>query len=152
MRHKYQSGSSLVEVLVVMAVGGVIAMLSIKLLQQTYASSHRAEQWLDLERNVQQLEYHLRRDLRAADQAEIPDPQTLLISNAERQVRFTIHTDHLERVERAGESILQTEAYRLPGVVATFAEPEQETVVVILGLQSEGGITQKFTLRQGVGR
>ena len=152
MRHKHRFGSSLVEVLVVMAVGGVIAMLSIQLLQQTYASSHRAEQWLDLERNVQQFEYHLRRDLRAASQAEIVDPRTLAVSLGDRQIRYTIDVDHVERVERAGDSILQSEAYRLPQVVATFAEPEQQTVVVTLGLQSEGGISQEFVLRQEVGR
>lgn len=152
MRGMHRYGSSLIEVLVVMAVGGVIAMLSIKLLQQTYASSHRAEQWLDLERSVQRFEYHVRRDLRTADQAEIVDPQTLLISNAERKIRYTIFADRIERVEYAEENVLNSEAYRLPGVATAFAEPVQETITVTLGLQSEMGAAKEFVLRQGVGR
>lgn len=145
-------GSNLVETMVVMAVGGVIFTLSVKMLQQTFTSNHRAEQWLDVERSVQQLEYHLRRDLRASETADVSDPKALLLSGTGGEVRYTILEDRIERTESFSDGSRGLEAYRLPGVRATISKPSEETVVVTLGLQNDAGTAHEFLLRQEVGR
>lgn len=145
-------GSSLVEVMVVSAVGTIIATLSIQILSHSQYNAREAQQRLDMQRGLSQWETQLRTDLRAATSVAMPDAQTLVVADSTGQVTYAVKKHLVERTATISDEKTSSEGYAMPGCQVAFTQPEPNQVQVNVEPLSQGKPGRAFTIRQSVGR
>lgn len=153
MRSRRHKGSSLIETLVVVVIGGVIATLAIKVLHQSQLSAQHAQHWLDLQMGVTRLEPQLRQDLRESLEVELPNDQTLVIRMKDATISYESKDGLVERISKTKDADQdQHEGYRLPGsrVIITQDMPGQVSVLI----EANQGMpsSEKYVIEQPVGR
>jgi len=150
-RHK---GTSLVETLVIIVIGGVIATLAIKVLHQSQVNARQAQAWLDLERGVTRLETQLRQDLRDATEVNLPDEKTLVIQQEDASISYTHKIGLVERTRTITDSDQALhEGFRLPDaqVVITLRDDPKQVSVVIEANQGLPS-SEQYVIEQTIGR
>lgn len=146
-------GSSLIECLVIMAVGSVIATLSIKLVHQSQIEARHAEQWLDLQQGMVRLERQLRQDLRSADSASLPDDTTLKVKLAKSTVQYEIKPGYVERSQEFDDAAPELrEGYRLPNCAVAFDQPEAGMIRVVVRPNASPAASESYRIEQTIGR
>ena len=145
-------GVSLVEALVIMAVGSVIAGLSIKILHQSQQNVRDAQNWVDLQRGVAKWEAKLRADLREANSVQIGDEKTLVAQSEASSITYVISKGNVERSAKEGDQIVSTEGYLLPECKVRITLPESDLVMVEIIPNQQMKTSRTFTIRQSVGR
>lgn len=153
MRSRRRKGTSLIETLVIIVIGGIVATLAIKLLHQSQMNARQAQDWLDLEKGVTRLETQLRQDVRDADEVELPDDQTLVISLRDSSVSYTIKKGLVERTQKAPVADqVQREGYRLPKSRVTFSLSEADQVRVLIEANQGMPSSEEYVIEQTIGR
>ncbi len=152
MNKRYRRGANLVELLVVLVLGGALITVSVQVLQKTYAASSRAEQRLDLQRAVHLLSQDLRADLRQAQSAEVPDAQTLVLDLAETSVIYRTLPDRIERTAEQDSQTLQSEGYRTGDWTAAWSFAEPARVQVVIAPPRQTNSSRQIVLTGKVGR
>ena len=148
-------GSSLVECIVVMAVGSVIATLSIKLVHQSQIEARNAFSWIDLQQGVVRLERQLRQDLRSAESATLPEPNRLELKLPQSSVQYDINEGLVERIEQFDEgesSGKRHEGYRLRGCELELSQPSGNLVQLVVKPNVGKPSSETFRIEQAVGR
>ncbi|QDU77863.1 hypothetical protein Pan97_49420 [Bremerella volcania] len=153
MRSRRPKGTSLIETLVIIVIGGIIATLAIKLLHQSQLNARQAQDWLDLQRGVTRLETQLRRDLRDAADVELPDEQTLVIQLSDASVSYVSKDGLVERTRTNQQSDQSPrEGYRLPKsrVVVSHDDPGQVRMLI----EANQGMpsSEEYVIEQTIGR
>lgn len=154
MRPRRANGTSLIETLVIIAIGGIIATLAIKLLHQSQLNTRQAQDWLDLQTGVTRLETQFRRDLRDATEVEIPDEKTLVIQRQDFAVTYKIKTGLVERaLTLQGSDQVQREGYRMPKSSIVFTRDDDSGRVRVL-IEAKQGFpaSEAYVIEQAIGR
>lgn len=149
---KQTRGASLVEALVIMAVGSVIAGLSIKILHQSQQGVQDARNCMTLQRGVANWEANLRSDLREATSARMDDETTLVVQSETSSITYVVLEDRVERTRSEGDSVVSTEGYLLPECQVTISAEAHEVVTVKIEPNRRMKSGRTFTIRQSVGR
>ncbi|PQO46546.1 type II secretion system protein J [Blastopirellula marina] len=149
---KRMRGVTLVEALVIMAVGSVIAGLSIKILHQSQQNVRDAQNWMALQRGAAEWETKLRADLREATSARLDDESTLVVQRKMSSITYVVLEDRVERSAEKEGMLVSTEGYLLPECEITITLPESDLVVVDLEPNRRMKSSRTFTIRQSVGR
>ncbi|MBA2114578.1 PulJ/GspJ family protein [Bremerella alba] len=153
MRSRRNKGTSLIETLVIMVIGGVIATLAIKLLHQSQLNSRQAQDWLELQSGVTRLESQLRQDLRDATEVALPDNQTLTIEKLDSSVSYKNKGGLFERTLTFQESNkVQLEGYRLPRCRVTISQNDAEQVRVLIEANQGLPSSEEYVIEQTIGR
>lgn len=145
-------GVSLIEVLVVMAVGTVIATMSIRILSQSQRNARQTQEHLNLQRGLTQWESQLRNDLRAATEVKLTDPQTIVLDQALTNVTYAVKPNQVERIEAGADKVISHEGYALPNCQVTITLPAEDQVLIRVEPQRHRQSSRAFTIRQSVGR
>lgn len=152
MSRRYRRGTNLVELLVVLVLGGALITVSVQVLQKTYAASSRAEQRLDLQRAVHQLSSDLRADLRQAQSADVPDAQTLVLNLPETSVTYRTLPDRIERTAEQDSQTVQSEGYRTGAWTVEWSLTEPAQVQVVIAPPRQTNSSRQIVLAGKVGR
>lgn len=153
MRSRRVRGTSLIETLVIIVIGGVIATLAIKLLHQSQMNARQAQNWLNLERGVTRLEAQLRQDLRDATDVELLNDQTLLIQKLDSSVSYANKEGLVERkLTSQDTSQVQHEGYRLPKCLVTISRSDSEQVRVLIEANQGLPSSEEYVIEQAIGR
>ncbi|MEW4563451.1 hypothetical protein AB1K70_13045 [Bremerella sp. JC770] len=153
MKTRRHKGTSLVETLVIIVIGGVIATLAIKVLHQSQVNARQAQAWLDLQRGATRLETQLRQDLRDATEVTLPDEKTLVIQQADSSISYTHQTGLVERsLKPAGSEQVQHEGFRLPSARVDIALSEPEQVRVVIEANQGLPSSEQYVIEQTIGR
>ncbi|MFN3149582.1 type II secretion system protein J [Bremerella sp.] len=153
MRSRRQKGSSLVETLVIIAIGGVIATLAIKLLHQSQLKAQQAQHWLDLRTGVTRLELQLRQDLREAGEVELPNGQTLVIQKQDSSISYESKRDLVERTLTTQDSDqARREGYRLPGSHVVISQDNPGQIRVLIEANQGMPSSEEYVIEQPIGR
>ncbi|GAA4432752.1 PulJ/GspJ family protein [Bremerella cremea] len=148
-------GSSLVECIVVMAVGSVIATLSIKLVHQSQIEARNAFSWIDLQQGVVRLERQLRQDLRSAESATLPEANRLELKLPESSIQYEWKEGLVERIEQFGgdESAgKRHEGYRLRGCLFEMSQPSDNLIQLVVKPNVGKPSAETYRIEQAVGR
>ncbi|PQO35763.1 hypothetical protein C5Y96_08915 [Blastopirellula marina] len=153
MRSRRVRGTSLIETLVVIAVGGIIATLAIKLLHQSHLNARQAQDWLELQTGVTRLETQLRQDLREAVEVKLPDDQTLVIQQQGSLVSYTNKIGLVERAAKSQDSDhVQREGFRIPKTRVVISQDEPQQVRVLIEANHGLPSSEKYVIQQAIGR
>lgn len=153
MKLRRITGTSLIETLVVIAVGGIIATLAIKLLHQSQLNARRAQDWLDLQTGVTRLETQLRQDLRDASEVKLPDDQTLVMQLQDSSVSYVNQNNLIERTSTPNDSDeVQREGFRLPNSHVVISQDESHQVRVRIEANHGMPSSEDYIIQQTIGR
>ncbi len=153
MKSRRIKGTSLIETLVILAIGGIVATLAIKLLHQSQLNARQAQQWLDLQRGVMQLETQLRQDLRDADGVELPDEETLVIRLPDSSISYKKEKGLIERQSTVpGSDQVRREGYRLPRSRISISQDDSSQVRVMIEANQGLPSSEEYVIEQTIGR
>ncbi|MBI1248463.1 hypothetical protein GC197_11575 [bacterium] len=153
MRSPRSRGTSLVEVLVLMAVGGVIVMVAIKLLHQSQSTARRAQASLDLQQSIQRLDSQLREDLRIAKAVDIKNPQTFTLEVPDASIQYASDGKFFVRSETFDDaSPKRQEGFALPDCEITIQRPTDGRVLLTVKANQQLPTSETYQIEQAIGR
>jgi len=153
MRPRRANGTSLIETLVIIVIGGIIATLAIKVLHQSQLNARQAQTWLDLQKGITRLEAQLRQDLREATEVQLPDDQTLVVQQRNTSVEYVKKENLIERTLTSPEmSSNQREGYRLPRCRVQFFQDDSRQVRLTIEANQGTPSSEEYVIEQAIGR
>lgn len=153
MRSRRAKGTSLIETLVIIAIGGIIATLAIKLLHQSHVNARQAQQWLDLQTGITRFETQLRQDLQDAIEVKLPDDQTLEIQLQDATVSYANKGNLIERTLKPQDSDqFRREGFRLPKSRVVISQDNPDQVRVLIEANQGLPSSEEYVILQAIGR
>lgn len=147
-----RSGTSLIETLVIMAVGGVIATLAIKLVHESQIRARGAQQALDLQVGIRRLDEQFRRDAREAESIQIPSDGRLELTLADSTVVFAAEKGLITRTETERDTKkVSREGYGLPNSQVTFSQTEDGKARVLVVVGNLEYSSESYLIEQAIG-
>jgi hypothetical protein len=170
-RRRPRSGSTLVEMLIVISVASVMLGVSVCTIHVLLEAEHEAARSVRFDTSVARLAQAFRGDMHASRQVELPasepgKPIVLLATANDRQIRYELDAHLATRIETEGGRQVHREMYYFPqhSRMRFECQPDHTLVLLEIDMQSarmatrplasaanEGPI-RRFTIEAALGR